>query len=69
MQFDLWCQGDLNYVIQQIYIAQVLPYVIEEKDHNAIVKGRCCFYRSPTTEAIVWSENMDILLTNQGKIQ
>nr|XP_017510940.1 regulator of G-protein signaling 21 [Manis javanica] len=27
---------------------------------------KCCFYRSPTTEAIVWSENMDILLTNQA---
>ncbi|XP_053065700.1 regulator of G-protein signaling 21 [Acinonyx jubatus] len=41
-------------------------YVIEEKDHNAIVKGRCCFYRSPTTETMAWSENMDTLLTNQA---
>ncbi|XP_004439071.1 PREDICTED: regulator of G-protein signaling 21 [Ceratotherium simum simum] len=40
--------------------------VIEEKDHNAIVKGSCCFYRSPTTEATAWSENMDTLLTNQA---
>ncbi|TEA28592.1 hypothetical protein DBR06_SOUSAS16010015, partial [Sousa chinensis] len=39
--------------------------VIEEKDHNAIVKGRCCFHRSPTTETTVCSENMDTLLTNQ----
>ncbi|TKC45385.1 hypothetical protein EI555_007810, partial [Monodon monoceros] len=40
--------------------------VIEEKDHNAIVKGRCCFHRSPTTETTVCSENMDTLLTNQA---
>ncbi|XP_025783590.1 regulator of G-protein signaling 21 [Puma concolor] len=40
--------------------------VIEEKDHNAIVKGRCCFYRSPTTETMAWSENMDTLLNNQA---
>lgn len=34
-----------------------------------MVKGRCCFHRSPTTETVAWSENMDTLLTNQGKIQ
>ncbi|XP_006728493.1 regulator of G-protein signaling 21 [Leptonychotes weddellii] len=27
---------------------------------------KCCFYRSPTTETMVWSENMDTLLTNQA---
>lgn len=42
---------------------------MKEKDHNATVKGRCCFYRSPTTESMAWSENMDTLLANQGKIQ
>ncbi|KAB1258835.1 Regulator of G-protein signaling 21 [Camelus dromedarius] len=40
--------------------------VTEEKDHNAIVKGRCCFHRSPTAEAVAWSENMDTLLTSQA---
>ncbi|XP_007191239.1 regulator of G-protein signaling 21 [Balaenoptera acutorostrata] len=43
-----------------------IPQVIGEKDDNAIVKGRCCFHRSPTTETTVWSENMDTLLTNQA---
>ncbi|XP_061239777.1 regulator of G-protein signaling 21 [Bos javanicus] len=40
--------------------------ITEEKDHNAMVKGRCCFHRSPTTETVAWSENMDTLLSNQA---
>ncbi|NP_001273951.1 regulator of G-protein signaling 21 [Rattus norvegicus] len=27
---------------------------------------KCCFYRSPTTETLAWSENMDSLLANQA---
>jgi regulator of G-protein signaling len=42
---------------------------MKKKDHNAIVRDRCCFYRSPATEALAWSENMDTLLANQGKKQ
>ncbi|XP_074246276.1 regulator of G-protein signaling 21 [Saimiri boliviensis] len=46
--------------------SQSQKVMYEEKDHNAIFKGRCCFYRSPTTEAMTWSENMDTLLANQA---
>ncbi|XP_048213264.1 regulator of G-protein signaling 21 [Perognathus longimembris pacificus] len=27
---------------------------------------KCCFYRSPTTEAMTWPEKMDTLLANQA---
>uniref|UniRef100_A0A2K6EEY6 Regulator of G protein signaling 21 n=2 Tax=Propithecus coquereli TaxID=379532 RepID=A0A2K6EEY6_PROCO len=26
---------------------------------------KCCFYRSPNTETMAWSENMDTLLANE----
>ncbi|XP_051041680.1 regulator of G-protein signaling 21 [Phodopus roborovskii] len=59
----------IDFIDSQLWILFVLlefENARYEKDHNAIVKVRCCFYRSPTTETLAWSENMDSLLANKA---